>query len=193
MSQLPRVTIDAIEGEVYRGRFEPSSLMREEHWCCLVVAGQGVVWGSFESLESDTQTVAFRAQTDQDLTGLVVGESYVYLDSYWGERAEVVLNRTATWSKTKFLARDAIEYVRDGQRLQTEATDDAPTGGRIVPGAWDHEHCAVCWFTISSEMSGWVSYAFPAHRRVANDEWVCLECYEKYVKPGSLAFVQIGK
>jgi hypothetical protein len=43
--------------------------------------------------------------------------------------------------------------------------------------AWDHEHCELCWATISEYL---------VHQQEGytdGKEWLCIECHDKYITP----------
>lgn len=63
------------------------------------------------------------------------------------------------------------------------ATDQASTPEskiRIVPSGWDHEHCELCKSHIDRGMFGYCD---------SQDRWMCENCYERYVVPRDLPFV----
>lgn len=116
---------------------------------------------------------------------LEVGDSYYYLDSYWGERAALVLDRDHKWMRKEFQAQDAFEpewSPRGGAHYWGKAHENATAPGRVIPGGWNHQHCAICWSKISQseQMHGY---------RSEEDIWVCEACYNRYIKPGSLDFI----
>ncbi len=63
---------------------------------------------------------------------------------------------------------------------------DAPAGGRIVSGGWEHEHCRICWEKIGQ---GGAPTGFLSE----DDEWACTRCYQEYVLPKSVGFVMPGQ
>ena len=77
------------------------------------------------------------------------------LDSYWGDRADLVLGtRPADWSPERW---------------------DDPA---------DHDHCAICWSTIG--ISGDRNFFRNAH----HDDFCCVRCYNAYVLPRKLDFIE---
>jgi hypothetical protein len=121
----------------------------------------------------------------QDLSGAIlvndltrkdlfkIGAAYPFIDGYWGERAHLVYDSSREWRKVKFVPQDATRYHSDGT---TE----------IVEGGWDHEHCAICWQTISPNELG-NEYGYQDQ----NDSWVCQTCYKQYIVPKSLDFIVV--
>ncbi len=105
------------------------------------------------------------------------------LDSYWGERAELVLDRYREWHRARFEPTDAIQFKGTGGVWLRQATGSAADGGEVVEGAWDHEHCEICWETLcpGGQAEGYVS---PSHT------WVCERCYSDFIARASLDFIQ---
>jgi hypothetical protein len=70
-----------------------------------------------------------------------------------------------------------------GQSRHYPATDQTlpvRSGIRLVPSGWGHEHCELCKEHIDAGIFG---YCDPGGR------WMCEKCYERYVVPRDLAFV----
>ena len=81
--------------------------------------------------------------------------SFQILDGYWGERAELVLDRNIVWRRELWQAQD------------------------------DHDHCAICWETISSIEN-------QTHFAASTGERVCNACYEAYVSRRALTFIPVA-
>lgn len=78
------------------------------------------------------------------------------LDGYWGDRADLVLDTSLIWNRHQW-------------------TDAA-----------DHDHCAICWATISTqEKSEHFAARYPEGRR----DRVCAPCYHNYVSKRALGFI----
>jgi len=154
-TDLPRFTARAFHGGGWSGRFDPSPFLGER-WIGCVDTGDGrFLWGRFIGIDLPRHTGNFVPDDPDAADILHAGGSYPYLDGYWGERAELVLDATRTWRESDFHPRDAIS-----------------TGSERFPGGWDHEHCSICWSKIDrgGKGAGFVSGA--------NDsDWVCGECH----------------
>jgi hypothetical protein len=102
------------------------------------------IWGRFIGVDQTLHTCHFLLD-DPIREGLLrAGGSYPYLEGYWGERAELVLDEDQTW-------READYRPRDTTRI----------GGGVIPGGWHHEHCSICWerIGVGGQPSGFVSGA----------------------------------
>ena len=144
----------------------------------------------------------FTPENRYDIGAIAAREEWEVLDGYWGARAEIVLDETQQWEKTRFESTDAIrvsgstgvllkpltdtgEHANRGARLYPSGTSDAggnTNGPDIVKAAWDHEHCAICWETIGpgGQTEGFVN---------TQQTWVCECCYVNFVRQRSLGFI----
>jgi hypothetical protein len=130
-------------------------------------------------------SASFVPTTPDELGLLQVGERYRRFDGYWGERAALVLDRDRSWQKRTFEPVDAVAYKRPSDTLVGKATNqNLPEGGTLVKGGWDHEHCDICWETISPHTDPVAMFSEPDH-------WICRKCYEKFVVPRSLDFIYV--
>jgi hypothetical protein len=121
--------------------------------------------GKFIGIDQAERSCNFYPEEPTPSERLHIGVSYAYLDRYWGGRAALVLDECRSWREAVFQPYDAIS-----------------TGGEVLLGGWDHEHCSICWETIGcgGQAAGFVS----------GDDWVCGECYRRFVVPKSLDFVR---
>ncbi len=145
--------------------------------------GDRFVVGDFVQVDAVAGTARVRVNDVSDVAGLRTGEAYPFLDLYWGDRAILVLDRSRTWRQETFQPVDAVESFRDGQRVLTMVST-GQTGGSLVPGGWDHEHCEICYAKLSEREQpvGWIS---------SKGEWLCNQCHADYQVPRSLAFVNV--
>lgn len=181
MDELPRIGIRSVADGRCHCTFEPFKGVGNDRSVCLLVAG-GVVWGTFRAVDVENRTAILELESVDGSAALVAGGSYQFLDGYWGQRAEVVVDEHRTWTPRRFVPTDALEYFVDGRRMTTNVRDDAPPGGHLIEAAWDHEHCRVCDATISAveNTDAWSS---------SFGDWVCDRCYRAFVIPRSLDFV----
>ena len=110
---------------------------------------------------------------------LQVGVSYEFR-SWWVLRElKIAQSDASTWRKEEFRTSNAVEFIKDGHRVRRKQEgDEHPEGAKIVPEGWEHEHCRLCWETISpfggDERTGYTD----------GSEWVCESCFEKYIASG---------
>jgi hypothetical protein len=94
-------------------------------------------------------------------------------------QAALVEDRTRTWQLASFTPSDAISFSQDGQtvigREQSGSAQISAT--RVIPDGWDHEHCTLCWATISLHR-GDQPRAYTDGR-----DWLCATCYETFIVP----------
>jgi hypothetical protein len=132
---------------------------------------------------------------------LAPGQSYPLLPGYHDSyHVWLVLDESRRWTRTRFTPSDAIatpaqdgftclrpsgEHRGGGSRYYPPQPDTATPSpsGEIVEGGWDHEHCALCWATISpyAEPEGYVDDEW--------GKWVCCKCYDNYVSKHDLGFI----
>ncbi len=181
--RLPRLRITRIDDGIATVATPHPLWVGERFIACIIGEGWRFVWGRFSDTKAQERACRFVPKTATDLHGFVLGSEYPYLDGYWGERAELVLDATRHWLRQSFAPSNAVEFNLDGQRLARKG-DVPPEGATLVPGGWDHEHCSICWQTIGAggEPDGLVS----------NGDWLCSSCYESFLLPHSLAFVVVG-
>jgi hypothetical protein len=176
-------------------------------WFWLLFGERGSLCPVLRSFDkqSRTATLAFHEKEEPGVLGLEMA----YLSSYWQAfHVWMVLDPNWGWERKQFKGTDALaedfeakevsivegreirvwtklEPARagSGQSRLYPATDQTPPvhlGPRLVPGAWEHEHCELCNAHIDAEMFG---YYDPGER------WMCEDCYERYAVRHDLAFV----
>lgn len=161
----------------------------------------------FQNQEERTARVYTPSKRQPD----VVGQSLIYVPAKWDPlHVWMVALPTWVWTKSLFHASDAIgeivkgnevsvvdnEEIRDWIKIREKSRDTGlarfypvfPSGkfslqiqsdGTIKDG-WTHVHCTLCDAHIDSGYSG---YTDPGQN------WVCEECYEKYVAEHDLSFM----
>ena len=97
----------------------------------------------------------FRVDASETNEQVPAGNLFQILDGYWGQRAKLVLDRNIVWRPEQWQDQD------------------------------DHDHCAICWATISSSGN-------QAHFAAPTGERVCNACYDAYVHTRALAFIPVG-
>lgn len=87
-----------------------------------------------------------------DVSELEGASELEVLDGWWGASAELVLDQSLIWNTCQW----------------TEAAD--------------HDHCAICWATISTHENG-------KHFAAERGGRVCAPCYRRFVGKRSLGFI----
>jgi hypothetical protein len=164
---LPKFQVERIETDhenaVVRGGFA-GDIQTQGSWiACLYLGGGRFLWGRFSEVNQQARSGVFVSELN-DSSKVELGRAYPYLDAYWGERAELVFDDSRAWCRAAFHPRDSIR------------------GNEVIPGGWDHEHCGICWQKIAE-------YAQPFGLRDQDDNWLCEECYVRYVVPKSIDFI----
>ena len=82
------------------------------------------------------------------------------------------------WEKRRWTPRDALVqradrtlYLYSGQAYDTEQVE-------LIKGGWSEDHCAICWWKLHESDS-------PEHGEgyTNGQDWLCTECFEKFVSP----------
>ena len=170
LNELPRLSITAVAEGQFIGALDPSPYIGENWVGCVITTEGRFVWGRFVRVDTTANLCTFKPDETDNLSYLEVGRAYPCLDGYWGERAELVLDRQRIWRRARFEPSDAIWFKRtEGERWTSPASNAGTEDGEIVKGGWDHEHCAICWETLGSggQAEGFLS---PPHT------WVCETC-----------------
>jgi hypothetical protein len=183
VSDLPHLTVTGINRKCCTIHYD-ASLWVDENWPgCLYLGTGRFIWGRFRDVKATERICSFYPDKAKEMTVLKPGARYRFLDGYWGQRAELVLKEGRCWERVLFEPSDMVCFpMKEGGLMGTRLSKDAPAGGEVVPGGWDHEHCDICWQTIGP---GGEPYGFLSKP----DKWVCEECYTNFVIPRSLAFI----
>lgn len=185
--RLPRLRITSIDTNDLSVSFDEPRWIGEGWITCLMPSPGKFVWGRFISVDADQKTARFVLDRQEDKSLLHCGVEYEYLDGYWGERAELVFDRSREWSRMEFKPADAVEFMLEGKRVRGKLGQKPMVGAESihrVDGGWDHEHCSICWETIGpSEGEQHTGY------KDQNDKWVCESCYQSHVEPRNLNFI----
>ena|ERR1700733_6731830 len=100
------------------------------------------------------------------------------IEEWWTDDQKALVEDTSSiWVRKRFEKVPGIWTTVEGGRLLSKLSKDEqiPEGAILDKTAWDHEHCALCWQTISE---------YPAHQPegyMDGTNWICVECYDKYI------------
>jgi len=182
-SDLPRFAVSDKFSASCKGRFDASTWIGDGWIVGLYVSAGRFLWCRIEDVNQEAQTCSFCPEDPTELSALIVGESYPFMEWYWGSRAELALDEGRVWHRKTFQAVDMVVYPSEGGcRMAIPATPENKDGQEVIPGGWDHEHCEICNQKIGfgGEPEGYVD---------DSKSWICEGCYRDYVVPRSLAFV----
>ncbi|MCP3929739.1 MAG: hypothetical protein GY705_11630 [Bacteroidetes bacterium] len=130
----------------------------KENWIgdCFIgslMKGKIIAFGRWFKKENDVWEFHFDKEEKGKLH-LEANESIYAIDGYWGERAEITLDETIEWKKCLF----------------------------FTEGNWDHEHCAICWSTISENENQEYFIGNNKHP-------ICIECYRNHIQPRDISYI----
>jgi hypothetical protein len=119
------------------------------------------------------------------------GKSLPYVDYYWGPKeVAFALESARAWKKVMFKAEDSVRYG-DPQvpgwwksHVATHPVSEGASGVQIIKKGWDHEHCYLCKSRI-----GRAGGRFGYYSKADND-WLCVSCYKKFIARHDLRFLQ---
>jgi hypothetical protein len=189
------------------GKFDRVIHEIDPHWFWLLFDERGRVCAKLQALDNETLVATLSCnETDEPQ---VNGKTLAYLSPRWqAYNVWMVLDPNWGWERRQFYSTDAVaedydagQIARVGDRDVRTWTKLEPIAGRtgttrhypfgeqtssrsseprIIPGGWDHEHCELCRSHIEADDFGCCD---PKGR------WICEKCYEQYVVPHNLAFV----
>lgn len=186
IDELPTFAVDAIARDRVTGSFADARWLGNGYIGYLITTHERLVSGRFVTVDLIQKIATFVPDDMKELAQFQAGNKYHRIDGYWGERAELVLGFNRSWAERRFEPGDAVRYPSGaGYVLVRASNHTSPPGSDNVKGAWDHEHCEICWAKISPQTDPIGVFSEPDH-------WVCRECYAKYVVPRSLDFIGEG-
>jgi len=150
--------------------------------------------GDVVDLDEATGRAVFEAPFWDASHPIQSGSRPQWLDGQWqAYHVTMMLDPDAGWERVRFEASDAQQFVENGREGVTKA-GSLPAGAvptRIVPGAWDVEHCTLCMERIG-RWGDEYGYVPRGAAWADGHDWLCDRCGEKYAVPRSLAFVWDG-
>ncbi|HLZ51318.1 MAG TPA: hypothetical protein VKP61_11220 [Candidatus Acidoferrum sp.] len=189
------------------GRFDRVIHTIDPHWFWLLFDERGYVCATLQSL--DHETLAATLSCNEADEPQVTGKTLAYLSPRWqAYQVWMVLDPNWGWERRQFFGSDAVAEDYDAGKIarvgdrdvrvwtkleivggragaskhypSNDQTLPPNSGTRLVPGGWGHEHCDLCTSHIEV---GEFGHCDP------NGRWICKKCYERYVVPRDLAFV----
>jgi hypothetical protein len=158
----------------------------------LYVSRKDSVYLQIKKFDPNSRTAVFAAWPSGKT--LRVGDSYPYVDYYWSPKdVSLALEPASKWKRVLFKAQDAVRY-RDPKvpewwksHLATAPASEGATDVHIVRDGWDHEHCCVCKSRIGR------AGARHGYYSKADNDWLCISCYKKFIAGHDLRFLQFKK
>lgn len=201
-ADLPQFTVASVEeGERnsdgliewrLHGRLNRVEGVTLHGWSYLLLPGKGSLTGDFILPQGESHQTKFTAwdRSRPDVEGLSLACMDGYFNPYviW-----MIEDGPEAWSERIFAASDAIadnfvgtdgktyRRIRKAEAAETERASGESQGPTwMIPGGWDHEHCAICMAHIDPGDC----YFFHA----GYNQFLCVACYQEYVLTGSIAF-----
>ncbi|RYZ57141.1 MAG: hypothetical protein EOO14_11355 [Chitinophagaceae bacterium] len=102
------------------------------------------------------------------------------VEDWWRpDQAELVTDNTRVWQPVVFKTVAGIWHPTETGSLLSKAEDgkEVPPVAMLDARAWDHEHCELCYTTISdhgdNQRQGYTDGKY----------WLCASCYQTYIAP----------
>ena len=188
LDDLPQFTISDMQfnegGWVLDGRFNHLTKVREERsW--LYISRMDSLLGDLKALDCDTRQARFHARNPEPPPEWILGATLPWFDGYWDPyNIALILDETHPWKQVTFIAQDGLQSRLPGWNVTRNAIRATPHPNEILlPGAWNHEHCMLCWTHIDP---GDAAYAD------SENHWLCAECFTTYAAPHDISFVRDG-
>jgi hypothetical protein len=179
----------------------------DAYWFWLLFGEDGCLTATLKSLNTETNAAVLTTQELNEPP--VLGLTLYYLRPYWQAfNIWMVLDKNWGWKKRQFHGVDAVaqDYEADEVSIvadrevkiwtklesvegrsgtsrhypATDQTSPLNPESRLIPSGWGHEHCDFCRSHINTGEFGFCD---------PGDRWLCESCYERYVVPGDLSFV----
>lgn len=111
---------------------------------------------------------------------LQIGEKYAFRCFWTPLQLKIAQSNPEQWHKEFFKTSDMLAFKnKDDSLIGKKMVDGEVIGdGIVVPKGWEHEHCSLCWKTIS-ELEHYEHFGY-----MNNSDWLCQFCYDKYITSG---------
>jgi len=99
------------------------------------------------------------------------------IENWWTpSQIEIVKDTFRVWTKKEF--KTTSGFFDGGKLLGKTSNHEAiPPDAVVDSTAWDHEHCELCFETISD------NEGYQHEGYTDGKEWLCVNCYGKYLAP----------
>jgi len=111
---------------------------------------------------------------------LTAGAVYDLISWWSASQLAAARSDPAAWTRRRFQPADEIRlHTSNGRIISKRLPRGAPRpSGDVVQDGWDHDHCALCWATISLAEGG-EPVAYSDGR-----DWLCTTCFAKFIASG---------
>jgi hypothetical protein len=112
------------------------------------------------------------------------GGVYIFRCWWTPEQLELAHDASRNWRKQAFvsIAAAAAPAASSGKGTilrRIKEGEEVQAGETLVPAGWDHEHCALCWQTITDLGDDAKRFGY-----TDGEEWLCERCYQAYIASG---------
>ncbi|MGH9565237.1 MAG: hypothetical protein ACRD4F_19080 [Candidatus Angelobacter sp.] len=184
LDDFPHFVVSEVVGTNLAGHFDSVKGVAAGR-CWLLLPERHALIGDMEKFDAQTNFAIFNSA--DDCSHVVIGQKMPYLSGYWQAYHVWMILDDSPWDKVCFQVVDAVSEsftAEDGKSYRKlsklKIGQELPTDALLVSGGWDHEHCELCNTHID-----------PADLAYTNADglWVCVSCFENYVSPKNLSFV----
>ena len=90
--------------------------------------------------------------------------------------------RKQEWKRERWVPRDSLDDIHGGTSRLYLGHEYDKSKMRVIKSGWYHDHCEICWWTLfeSEDPERSIGYTDGIN-------WVCTECYEKFLKESNAA------
>ncbi len=117
---------------------------------------------------------------DVDESPLISGNFYPFYSLWTPNQLELAQDDGRHWVRMTFENQNMIAFKLEGGGTigRKLVEGEEIKGGNVIRGGWEHEHCELCFVTISA------AKGFQHDGFKDGSEWLCQACYEKYILSG---------
>ena len=102
------------------------------------------------------------------------------IEAWWTPfQIPLVKDTSRVWIRKEFKSTSGFWKQVDGGKLlgKTSGQETLPPDATVDSTAWDHEHCELCFETISDRGD------YQNEGYTDGKEWLCITCFNKYIAP----------
>ena len=90
---------------------------------------------------------------------------------------ELMELRKFAWRKREWKPLDIVVEISSG-RISFDVSRKDDLGFKLVAGGWPRDFCSLCHWELNADGGPWHATGYTNGR-----EWLCTECYEKFLEP----------